>query len=705
MPMMNGNESIILSINSGVQTKAIADTDVEAKVSHIDVMIFDASENKVYHERILDNGTNRYALSVRKSSFTAGAGYYVYLIANGTESSSAYEAISTLSNLRSQINVSPSLIFTGLNGDGDPKTFIMDAVAYQGETEPSAPGMVKLNDGVLQNDTQIKAILRRAAAKIFITINEGADVDFVTEAADIARSEYFMRNHPYTTPVISGVSYTPSLASTARGSLSDHFKWTDSKVTVTAYAYAHDWMNESVLEKETSLVVNIPLTYQGTKHEENWYKIPVSQNSRLERNSYYSVSVTVNAPGAKTVEDPMALVDVKYGVEEWKDVTVSVGTESNRPQYLQLNTNHVDMYNVNTDDSTLEFVSSSEISEITLVRAYYVNKYGQEVNVNPGITAKAASGLNGGITIFSPFVKETGIVNSDSHNNVIRYMEFRVRNQSGQTAVFTVNQYPTIYITHELGHYSYRSDFGGTDYNQAGNQNRSGADWNGSSWSYTSSAGSSNFFASKVAATYTIGNDGKATPNASGSNGSYTINYVYWASGSGSGNQLSRRTQSVGSGFNNPRMYHIHVTATSSTYTIARPRLDAQGFTDASSDNAMLVSPSFMIASQLGTTDMSGGSSSVSIDKARQHCEQYVEVTYDAAGNKVAYDDWRLPTAKEIDIILAHQYDSQAMVEVLSGKRYYCAYNPDGSGTTQYLRENDKSSGGSNHVRCIRDAY
>ena len=96
---------------------------------------------------------------------------------------------------------------------------------------------------------------------------------------------------------------------------------------------------------------------------------------------------------------------------------------------------------------------------------------------------------------------------------------------------------------------------------------------------------------------------------------------------------------------------------------------------------------------------------SVSIDKAKQHCEQYVEVTYDAAGNKVIYDDWRLPTAREIDIILDHQYDSQAMVEVLSGRRYYCAFNPDGSGTTQYLRENTSSTGGSNHVRCIRDAY
>ena len=43
-------------------------------------------------------------------------------------------------------------------------------------------------------------------------------------------------------------------------------------------------------------------------------------------------------------------------------------------------------------------------------------------------------------------------------------------------------------------------------------------------------------------------------------------------------------------GLNNPRMYHIHVTATSEKYTVARPRLDDDGYTESSAENAMLVS-------------------------------------------------------------------------------------------------------------------
>ena len=367
MPQI-GNETIVLSINSGIRTKAVADTDIEAKVSHIDVLIFDDSETLRHHERINDNGTNRYTLAARRSSFTANAGYHVYLVANSSDDAASFSAIDDLADLKAKINSSSNLIFTGLNGEGDPQSFLMDAVAYQGAAEPSSPGTVKLNDGVLQNNTELKAVLRRAAAKIFVKVNKGAAVTFATESVDVAKAEYFMRNHPYTTPVISGVSYIPSLASTARGSLSEHFKWSAASVSITAYAYAHDWKNESVLEKESSLIVNIPLTYNGVMYDSNWYKIPVSKDSRFDRNTYYEVTVTVNAPGAKSVEDPVVLDDMKYSVTEWNSVTVSVGGDSNRPKYLQLNTNAIEMYNVNEDKDQLTFASSSQIRSITLTK-------------------------------------------------------------------------------------------------------------------------------------------------------------------------------------------------------------------------------------------------------------------------------------------------------------------------------------------------
>ena len=88
------------------------------------------------------------------------------------------------------------------------------------------------------------------------------------------------------------------------------------------------------------------------------------------------------------------------------------------------------------------------------------------------------------------------------------------------------------------------------------------------------------------------------------------------------------------------------------------------------------------------------------IDQARQHCKEYIEVTTDG----VIYDDWRLPTAAEIDIIINHQDVSDAMVVVLTGWAYYCAYNTDDDGNVIYYKETGKSSSNT-AVRCIRDAY
>ena len=56
-------------------------------------------------------------------------------------------------------------------------------------------------------------------------------------------------------------------------------------------------------------------------------------------------------------------------------------------------------------------------------------------------------------------------------------------------------------------------------------------------------------------------------------------------------------------------MYHIRITATSDKYNIGHPRIDDNGYTEMSDDNAQLVSPSFVIASRLGTI-RSGASSS-----------------------------------------------------------------------------------------------
>ena len=699
------NDEIVLSFSSSA-TKAASESH-EAYVHHADIVIYECDDAGApgswkHSERINLLGTSTAMLSAKRSDFTPGAKYYIQVVANSGKPADFFNEIkySVLSNEKQE---DPTVLFTGISGAG-PEYFLMDGVAVlSGETSKA----VVINNGIASDNTQLEVTLERAAAKIEIIVKAGSSDDFeLTFSEKLQHSElpsYYVRNLPFETFLLDHEPLSTTKLSTTSNTRTEYMQFGSKQVNLVVYAYPHEWHHQSVLTHEPCVVVNLPFVYTdkqtgtSTEYPNSWYKIPMSADYMFDRNMYYRVEITVNRAGATTMLDPFVVQDIKYEVIPWEEVEIKVGSNTNNVNYLQLNTDHVDMYNVNVDESSLEFYSSSPIADIQLLEAYYMNSVDQPVNVSSayptayrGISATAqADVLSGNITISSPFVGATP--EQDSHSNAIRQMTFRVTNETGQKVDFTVNQYPTIYITNERGYYSYRDDFGGTNYENQGSI--SGADWDDSQptdWDYSSSSSSSVFFGSKV------------VTGGPASNGTYRIYYTYW---SGS----TRRTSDTQT-FNNPRIYHVHVTSTSPDYVIGNPRLDADGFTDSSEENSKLVAPSFMIASQLGAVNgprgnMWGGSIVElpgGIDQARSHCEQYVEVTQDGK----VYNDWRLPTAAEIDIIISHQDDSGAMAEVLSGSQYYCAYNgTDAGGNVIYTKVVPGKNSGSSHVRCVRNAY
>ena len=692
------NENIVLNLSSGL-TKA-DHSSTEAFVNHIDIFIFESvsgvpATGKHYGRYVVNNASSL-TLEAKRSDFDQAKRYFVYLVSNTTVEEAELAAYTEYNTLLNRIQEDKNLHLSGLNLTSAPKYFLMDAVAK--DANGSSP--VQINNGDPSADTVLSAQLKRAAAKVVVNIQAGSRVEFMpyTIAEGSEGGLYYIRNLPYQTYLLAEAKEAEDITAEVRNtskSDSEYFIWspeTDKKnVSLTTYVYPHSWSNSSILEEETCVVMNLPLNYtdeQGNVHvyHNSWYKIPMTDDKMFERNNYYEVNINLNRPGAIAESTPVDVDDVHYTVADWVPVVVNVGGEI-RPNYLQLNTNHVDIYNQNFDDSSLSFASSTPIpaNGITLLEAYYYNYLDQRVNLQTNDTYKIYNQikataqqnvLNGNITINSPFYSST----QEYHSNAIRYLKFRVQNSSGQTAEFTVAQYPTLYITNEHGLYSYRSDFGGTNYNDGvGTSNRSAANWNNNgTWSYSATASNSYFFGSKVA-------------KASGS--SYSINYAYYSTDR---NGKATLNTSAISGLNNPRMYHVHVTATSFKYTVAIPRLDAQGYTESSAENTLLVSPSFMIASQLGATQSPDGG----VAQAKSHCEQYIEVTADGS----VYDDWRLPTAAEIDIIINHQDVSDAMAVVLSGPEYYCAYNTDERGNVIYTKKTGKS-GNQTAVRCIRDAY
>lgn len=249
----------------------------------------------------------------------------------------------------------------------------------------------------------------------------------------------------------------------------------------------------------------------------------------------------------------------------------------------------------------------------------------------------------------------------ETHHNTIRYLEFEVRNADGLTETFRVMQYPVVYITNIQGWYSYRDDFGGTTLENRG-----------------SNTTSNSYFRSKVAEEITTG-ENKGLSNI----------YQYsWTSNT----TVNERYDAIYTP-GNARMYHVRISATSDEYTLGKPRLDADGYTESSVANNKLVSPSFMLASQLGAL----ANTFSQIDPVRTHCQQYVEVYKDKDGKKVVLDDWRLPTRAELEIIIKYQYTSAAMDEVIRRQGYWCA---DGGQVT-----NTQGASGNGYLRCIRDAY
>ena len=690
--------SITLKLSTGIQFQTRAEAaGAEVAVSHLDVFIFDANETMQHYERV-SNCTDQQGtvtLAASKDDFDANTGYYVYLLANSTHTEAEFKNLANLSALKAMTQEDERIHITGLsNVEVAPKTFLMDGIAYSGEQEPQAASPVVLNDGNPSSDTELKVMLRRAAAKIIIHVNKGDAVTFDDKPA----RDYYLRNMPYSTSLLAGVDGEAKLRTSMKSNTS-YYEWNDDgTITLTAYTYAHDWADASAFEKEVRLVVNIPLKYNDTDYSISYYQIPVCEDKVLERNTCYEVTVTVSAPGGTDPSDPAELSGIEYTVTDWTEKEVGIGGDDERPIYLYVNEEEMEMHNITDDNTTLEFASSSAV-EAEITRVYYIDKFGQEQDERTStVTATPDPDLNGHIKIHSPLPT----------NNTIRYIEMKVRNEDGATPkTVTIAQYPLEYITNILGWYSYRDDFEGTTYELLKGEDVKGKtytfsnriqDWicgctwssRNNSWSYDSDE--IGFFGSKVAGTVATSgsNAGKAHiyyyrwNETSKNEGSYwNPSYVYTYS-------VSSRSD-VWDAYANPRMYHVRITASSGDYTIGNPRI-TDGKTDSNADNAQLVSPSFMIASKLGDVQTPSN-----VNIAASHCEQYVEVYKDTeSGETIHLRDWRLPTAAELKIIMKFQYSSDAMDEVLAGPSYWSA-----SG----LVENDKGSGTSQAIRCVRDAY
>ncbi|MBE6337212.1 MAG: DUF1566 domain-containing protein [Lentimicrobiaceae bacterium] len=728
------------------------DSEIESALTHLDVLMYKKvgyNFESFYHERIdvtqYPDGTAY--LKRKKEDFEPDAEYKIYVIANSTMDDNVFkpEGSSVISHdkLLELDQIDKNIHLSGIVGGDNvyPKFFLMDGVAYMGDIEPRVPGTIVINKDDVENII-IKVKLRRAAAKYVIKIFPSENVRFNKQL--LAQSKgYMMRNMPIRTRVVAEGNYpdnNPAYWETSTISQSPYFEFVQEDennyyLRITLYCYSHKWLAEEFFDKGTSLVFMLPIFYKEndkeTEYINNYYQMVMNKkengedyNHRIKRNTLYELHVKVNAPGAEDYTEAEELEDINYFAAPWTDVDIDIEGGST-VAYLKVNKNLLHMHNIEEDNLSIYFSSSSSVTtQIVNGSVYYYNKYGVKTLVDPNIHHISATtntnSTSGNIKIRSDIPT----------NNTILHFTIRVTNQEGLYEDIEVEQYPLAYITNSLPWYSYREDF----YYRQGeghtftncNSDRDGTNLP-TTYSYAgdmiSSVAVKSVNTTTHTVTYTYNRDagssrGFFTSKYRGNNygnNKYYNNFYYWERGSnwwGSGTSLKSSQCENNS---NLRNYHIRIMATSEEYILGRPRLDENGCTASDPENAKLVSPSFVIASRLGAVySTSGGLEGLSEEQKRivfaDHAKHYVEVDdIDDAKDPnrvIVYDDWRLPTEAELKIIIELQgsenQDADAVDFLLNGAYYMSAsgpvYNP--KHTNGSINDTDDVA-----IRCVRDVY
>ena len=649
----------------------------EDLVDHVDVFIFDGVTGnivpngtgtcywRVTATEMEENQTQTQTLldGEWKTSPLGGTDYDVYVVAN-LHGNGNLSDVKSVADLQAKVEEDAN-VYQAQGGIYGGNTPVQDKLfTMTGKVENFNPQVITEDEYVLP------VTLTRVAAKIQIEVKLSEDFlqnvftpqSFTQQLKNYAPTAYLLegRDEAHAYEPTSSTGYTPARTSHVQA----------GTATFVLYTYPTEWTADVL--RETYVIVNIPGTkkqpaegeqaYQGS----NYYKIPlraVADAKLLERNHIYRVNATVDMMGTYTPDEPLPLETVKYEVAQWKEENVDITGEN--PRYLILSEEKVIMRNIAEYDG-LTFASSSKIVSAEISDVYFVNKFGQKETVNNrniGATYDVDV-LNGKLYINSPV----------PDNKTIRYMTLTVRNDQGETRVVEIEQYPLEYITGIAGYHSYRKDFNSRAYPDPCTYEYKGCGT--VMWGSNSSYGNGGF-------------QSKAYVN--GQLGTFS-----WR------NSNVNFTPQRDWGQNN-RMYHVVITATSDEYTLARPLMATKSYQDGAgvtkdyavtaegTENDELVSPSFMIASQLGMVwDMSW-------DNAQKQCAMYVE----KGVNGRIYDDWRLPTAAELKIIAKYQKTANdVMDEVLAGDQYW-------SSRENYVvvtsTQDHQRSYSNNPIRCIRD--
>lgn len=536
--------------------------------------------------------------------------------------------VNSLADLKKKV-LTDADIWKPYSSDNATKNFLMTA---------NSPWTVS------QEPTQtIKSELTRAAAKIVVNLKIN-----VAGYEVVGEPTWQLLNYN-TQTTLFGVNTAKSIASMSETETNEAMAKTPDGYQLVTYSYATLWDNNASAPQAK---IKVMLKKGGEKPVDYYYSIPVRDpkaTKSLDRNYVYTANATVTSLGSSSDITYGEAMNLVYDVQKWtkgEETTINAGDQ----KYLLVSPTFMIMKNQRFDNSTIKFYGSGEC-KVETVEIYYYDKNGKKQSCSGSQYFKASAEYADGHTV----LKDQGTIVIGDANNPnandfvplsVKYIKIKVTCEGVKDPVdVTIKQYPLEYIQGIAGWYSTKDGW---------------IDWQTDQASHDTKKTSSDYnFNARV---YENNNMYEY----------YDYGNRYYGYTAQKGSRLTEQ--------NNNQMYVVQITETDGTYVIGH----------GTSDNDDMVSPAFMLASQLGLITPNKSS----FDIAKDHCDKYIEVNTD----KKKYTDWRLPTPSEVKVICKYQNDKNqnVMSEVLK-RQYYWTRN----GQKTLANSNDNTSRG--YIRCVRD--
>lgn len=696
---------------SDASTEAGEDAYNENRIANVSVFFFTDTDNATcaYMKRNIPTDQANTLKVPLDETFTPGE-YYIFVVANTQNHTEDVKNL-TLKQMQDR------WVYTQFaTANKKQESFIMQGLTEKVHVENGAAGG--------------KVTLNRLAAKIVLIpeVKSPIEVDGVKYTAELGRMDVALHNLTNITHVggyeltkdeyndLSEENKAKMYATTEPHTYANTAAEGETPVYshIPLYSYPSTWkayvggtgLEES--EHQTYLTFRIPWTCvkDGVQLSTNYYyRIPVTdeidevnKTRSLKSNTLYKIKMTVGVLGSIDPGQVTPDVDLKYEISDWKSVGISA--DVNKYNYLELETNYVEMNNESRADIGL--TSSSDVTA-KVVKITYPDYSG--TTINPAVTMtepvkpkredywtdrgyqqalkryesdlKTWNNQSNFVTVYGQSITFEHAVSADIYVPYTYTIE--VTNKDGQKQELTITQYPPIYITGE--------------YNSNGSSNR-----------------------------FVYGETTNETWVGGFFDGFYTVVDDNNKSLGGAHNPGDGSSSN-----NNKNQYTIHVTQLDADdekkYIIGDPRdptptqlssltkygtrtqKGLQSYLKTREETSRdenqreydrMIAPVFKIASSWGVVT----SGSINYVQAQKRCASYQENGYPAGR-------WRIPTEGEIEFIVS--LSNMGYIPKLFGGDYYAS-------SKRYFSGGDEGSGegfngtfgtdtGNRSVRCVYDVW